>query len=90
MTFQSQMNQLTKSEGKNDTLLCLMCVVFYCILYSYHTAKFYLVYFNEDETVATAKEGAIIESSNQQLTVGDKCHVKSRRKLIDGRVITHG
>ena len=84
------MNQLTKSEGENDTLLCLMCVVFYCILYSYYTTKFYLIYFNVDETVAIAKEGAVMESLDQQFTVANKFHVKSRQKLTEGRVITHG
>ena len=47
---------------------------------TYYTAKFYLIYFDVDETVSTDK----------QLIVGDQCHIKEWRKLIEGRVVTHG
>ena len=90
MTYRPQRKQLTKPEGENNAHLCSMCVGFYYIFYAYYTAKFYLIYFDMDETVSIVKEDAIMESSDQQLSVGDICHVKQKRKLIEGRVITYG
>ena len=91
MTFRAQFKQLTMSEGENNTLpyCTYMCVVFYYILYAYYTAKFYLIYFETDETVSIAKESSIVESK-EKLTIGNKCHVKHGRNVIEGLVVTHG
>uniref|UniRef100_A0A1X7SNN5 Uncharacterized protein n=1 Tax=Amphimedon queenslandica TaxID=400682 RepID=A0A1X7SNN5_AMPQE len=50
---------------------------------------FYLVYFYEDETVSIIKAGDLVELPNS-LEVGSFCHVKVKKKVYEGRVVTFG
>uniref|UniRef100_A0A1X7V6Q0 Uncharacterized protein n=1 Tax=Amphimedon queenslandica TaxID=400682 RepID=A0A1X7V6Q0_AMPQE len=52
-------------------------------------APFYLIYFDVDETVSLIKASDLVESSDT-LLVGSDCHVKIKKKIYEGKVVTFG
>ena len=66
-----------------------MCI---CIRYIY-AAPYYLVYFEEDDTVCVVSASAMIEADGKAglvLEVGGACHVKEKGKVYEGKIITYG
>ena len=53
------------------------------------TAPYYLIYFDEDETVAVVSASAISEAG-LSLEVGGSCYVREKGKMYEGRIITYG
>ena len=53
------------------------------------TAPYYLVFFKNDKTVAPTKASAIIEDA-EALKIGSVCHVKEKKKIYEGIVVTFG
>ena len=52
-------------------------------------APYYLVFFKTDKTVAPTKANAIIEDA-KALKIGSVCHVKEKKQIYEGIVVTFG
>ena len=53
------------------------------------TAPYYLVFFKMDKTVAPTNASAIIEDA-KALKIGSVCHVKEKKEIYEGIVVTFG
>ena len=83
MSLRQQMKSF--STGKHRKFSNMYLVRFFLP----STAPYYLVFFKKDKTVAPTKASAIIEDA-EALKIGSVCHVKEKKKIYEGIVVTFG
>ena len=90
MTTRNQTRSL--STNRKGMWLTPDCISLICIPLYAAACRYYLIYFEEDETVSVVSGNCIVEleSTERSLEVGVTCHVKEKGKVYKGRVVTHG
>ena len=87
VSLREQMKSFSLEKRRKYLYLPLFILL---LLFLSMKAPYYLVYFPQDESVSIVKSGAIVEEPSCIKELGSTCHVKEKRKIHEGIIMTYG